>query len=266
MGYPSRQTLYQWLNERDASHERKAGRPWSHYDPALRAQAVAFVRPGITGGDVAEMLGVSGAAVVYNWVRAAESPSRAADGSPIEPMRDSEERAYDGFGGSLEERVRQLELENDILRAAARVLKAVSPGSMTNREKTLAINELRASRGRSLRELTASLRISKSSYDYRRRALERPDKYTRLRALAREIFERACGSRGYRYVTHGLGSGGDPIIVSEKVVRRIMREDGLIVASSKKKARYSSCKGEIPTPRRTWSAATSAPTRPTSCG
>ena len=32
LGYPSRQTIYQWLNQRDASHERRAGRPWSHYD------------------------------------------------------------------------------------------------------------------------------------------------------------------------------------------------------------------------------------------
>ena len=113
LGYPSRQTLYQWLNERDAAHERKAGRPWSHYDPELKARAVALVRSGMTGGDVAEAPGASGAAVVCNWARAAENPSRAAaDRSPIEPMRDSEERAYDGFEGSLEERVRQLEPEN----------------------------------------------------------------------------------------------------------------------------------------------------------
>ena len=46
LGYPTRQTLYHWLNRRDASHERRAGRPWSHYDPALKAQAVAFVRSG----------------------------------------------------------------------------------------------------------------------------------------------------------------------------------------------------------------------------
>ena len=44
-------------------------------------------------------------------------------------MTDSEGRAYDGFGG-LEERVRQLELENDILSAAAKVLKAESPSPM----------------------------------------------------------------------------------------------------------------------------------------
>ncbi len=85
LGYPARQTLYQWLNERDASHERKCGRPRSHYDPVLKAQAVAFVRSGMSGRDVAEMLGVSNAAVVHNWARAAEKPSpEAADGSPID--------------------------------------------------------------------------------------------------------------------------------------------------------------------------------------
>ena len=246
LGYPTRQTLYHWLNRRDASHERRAGRPWSHYDPALKAQAVAFVRSGMAGKDVAEMLGVSSAAVVYNWARAAEDPSPAvADRSPIEPMRDSEDRAYDGFEGSLEERVRQLELENDILRAAAKVLKAESPSATTNREKALVINELRATTGRSLRELTDSLRISKSSYEYQRAALCRPDKYAGLRARVREAFEGASASRGYRCVTHALRSGDDPMVVSEKVVRRIMREEGLAVSYAKKKARYSSYKGEI---------------------
>ena len=57
LGYPTRQTLCQWLNRRDASHERRPGRPWSHYDSALKAQAVAFVRSGMAGKDVAEMLG-----------------------------------------------------------------------------------------------------------------------------------------------------------------------------------------------------------------
>ena len=141
LGYPTRQTLYQWLNRRDASHERKSGRPWSHHDPAPKAQAVAFARSGMAGKDVAEMLGVSSAAAVYNWARAAGGPSpAAADRGPIEPMGDSEDRAYDGFEGSLEERVRRLELEHDILRAAAKVLKAESPSAMTDREKALAVN------------------------------------------------------------------------------------------------------------------------------
>lgn len=43
----------------------------------------------------------------------------------------------------------------------------------------------------------------------------------------------------------GCGRGDDPVAVSEKVVRRIMREEGLTVSYAKKKARYSSYKGEI---------------------
>ena len=53
----------------------------------------------------------------------------------------------------------------------------------------MVINELRATTGRSLKEPAASLRISKSSYEYQRRALARPDKYADLRARVREAFE-----------------------------------------------------------------------------
>ena len=116
---------------------------------------------------------------------------------------------------------------------------------MTNREKALVINELRATTGRSLKELTVSLTISKSSCEYQRRALARPDKHAGLRVRVREIFEGANGSRDYRYVVHELRSGEDPMVVSEKVVRRVMREEGLVVAYAKKKAGYSSYEGEI---------------------
>ena len=246
LGYPSRQTLYQWLSQRDASHEGRTGRPWSHHDPEPRAQAVSFVRSGMAGRDVAAMLGVSSAAAVHDWVRAAENPSPvAADGSSIVPTGDSRERAHDGFEGSLGDRVRQPGLENDMLRAVAKVLKSESPSPMTNREKALVINELRATAGRSPKGPAASLRISKSSHEHRRKALARPDKCAGLRARVREAFEGANESRDYRYVEHEPGSGDDLVIASEKVVHRIMREERLVVAHAKKKARCSSYEGEI---------------------
>lgn len=77
----------------------------------------------MAGKDVAAMTGAPSAAVVCNWDRAAESPSpAAADRSPIALTGDSEEWACDGFEGSFEDRVRRLKLENDILRAVARVI------------------------------------------------------------------------------------------------------------------------------------------------
>ena len=249
LGYPARQTLYRWIDRDDASHKRTAGSPRSRYDPALKDEAVKLLGSGMGARDVAELLGVSSAAVVYNWARKAErapgdGPSRA-ERRPIEPMRDARGRAYDGFEGDLEARIDQLELENDVLRAVAKVLKAADPSSLTNREKALVIEELRATGTRSVGELTASLKISKSSYEYQRRAIARPDKYARLRERVREVFEGANRSRGYRYVTHELRAQDDPVVVSEKVVRRIMREEGLVVPYAKRKARYSSYKGEI---------------------
>ena len=246
LGYPTRQTLYQWLNERDASHERKCGRPWSRYDPAPKAQAVALMRSGMAGKDVAETLGVSGAAAACNRARAAEDPSPAAAGRrPVEPTGDSEERAYDGFGGSLEEGARQPGLENDVLRAAAKVLKAASPDLLTNKGRAPIIDGLRATTGRCLKEPAGSLRTSKSSYEYQRKARARPDKYADLRVRVRGAFDGADRSRGRRYVAHGPRSGDDPVVASEKVVRRIMREEGLVVAYTRKKARCSSYKGEM---------------------
>ena len=96
--------------------------------------------------------------------------------------------AYSGFDGDRDEKIRQLELENDILRGLVEVLKGASLGQLTNREKTVLIDWLRQTTGRPLRELTASLRISKSSYEYQRAAIARGDKYAAVRAKVVELF------------------------------------------------------------------------------
>lgn len=63
-------------------------------------RVVASVRSGMAGKDVVVMLGALSAALVCNWVRVAEGSSPAAAGrSPVEPMRDFEDRAHDGFFG-----------------------------------------------------------------------------------------------------------------------------------------------------------------------
>ena len=59
LGYPSRQTMYQWINGAGAARTRTAGRPFSHYDPQLKEDAVRMVRGGLDPGDVARHLGVS---------------------------------------------------------------------------------------------------------------------------------------------------------------------------------------------------------------
>lgn len=142
-------------------------------------------------------------------------------------------------------KVRQLELENDILRGVVEVLRGASLGSLTNGEKTLLIDRLRRETGRRLSELTAFSRISKRSYEYQRSAIAGGDEYTDLRSLVVEAFEGSNKTRGYRYITHERRGLDEPVVVSEKVVRRIMAEEGCRVVHLKKTKHYSSNKGEI---------------------
>ena len=115
-----------------------------------------------------------------------------------EPAKASgDEPAWSGFDGSPEDRIRQLELENDILRGVVEVLKAARPRALTNGEKTLVIEHLRQIHtDHSLRELTDSLRISKSSYEYQRASIARGDKYGRDRGGESSRYSRPPTVRG----------------------------------------------------------------------
>ena len=246
LGYPSRQCFYQWINERDAAHVRKNGRPFSHYSKQTKDDAIRLLNSGMGAKDIADHLGVLNSAIVHNWARAAKRKADCMDNGRIERRSiECDGRAYDGFDGGLEEKVRQLELENDILRGVVDVSKGASLGSLTNREKTILVEHLRQATGRRLSELTAFLRISKSSYEYQRAAIAKGGKYASIRPLVVEAFEASSKTRGYRYITHELRGLDEPIVVSEKVVRRIMSEEGCHVIYLKKAKHYSSHKGEM---------------------
>ena len=133
--------------------------------------------------------------------------------------------------------------ENQLLRAVLDDLKAegCAPASMSDARKTALGERLRAATGLPLREITAFLRISRSSYEYHRARLGR-DKYAALRAEVREAFESMGGGRGYRPVWAELRRRGTR--VSEKVVRRVMREEGLSARGRRRARRWSSYAGE----------------------
>ena len=99
---------------------------------------------------------------------------------------------------------------------------------------------MRAATGLPLREITRFLGISRSSYAYHRARLGR-DKYAALRDEVEALFRSTGGGRGYRAVHAELGRRGTR--VSEKVVRRLMRERGLSAARRRRRA-WSSYAGE----------------------
>ncbi|MDN8624226.1 MULTISPECIES: IS3 family transposase [Corynebacterium] len=81
--------------------------------------------------------------------------------------------------------------------------------------------------------------LAPSSFYYQLQASRRPDKYAGLR---RTVAEHAL-TYEYRRLKYSLARDG--VVVSEKVIRRITKEDGILVRYKRTKARYSSYKGEI---------------------
>ncbi len=96
--------------------------------------------------------------------------------------------------------------------------------------------------------LCERLRIARSSYCYSGKAAQRPDPHAGMRDRTRAVFEQSNMTLDPERVWHALGAGGDgpePVAASEKIVRRLMREEALVVIYGKKKRACSSCKGEI---------------------
>jgi hypothetical protein len=134
--------------------------------------------------------------------------------------------------------------ENQLLRAVLDDLKGegCAPRSISNRRKAEFGERLRRETGLPLREITAFLRISKSSYEYQRARLGE-DRDAALRGPVREAFEEGRGCYGYRRVNALLRLRGTR--VSEKRVRRVMREFCRRRACFRSKCAQSRCSGVI---------------------
>lgn len=93
-----------------------------------------------------------------------------------------------------------------------------------------------------LKELLEALHISKSSYCYQENRIHGVDKYADIRTEIHTAFSTTNGCYGYRRIYAVLRRTG--IVISEKVVRRLMKEENLAVRCIKRK-KYNSYAGEI---------------------
>ena len=118
--------------------------------------------------------------------------------------------------------------------------KGINLLHLSNQEKTILIDALR--NRFNLKELLQQLQLSKSSYFYQKQVLEKPDKYFEERQLIITVFNSNFCACGYRRIHQALKNMGKNL--SEKVIRRLMLEENLIVKFSKRK-KYSSYAGEI---------------------
>ena len=136
------------------------------------------------------------------------------------------------------------QIENMLLRAVLDDLKAAgsSPASTSTSSRCALAARLREASGLSLTLVLRFLGIPRSTYHYHRSRAGR-DRYAWLRPFVREAFELERSCRGYRPVHSRLRASG--VRVSEKVVRRIMAEEGLGPAYLKPRRRWSSYAGEV---------------------
>ena len=136
-----------------------------------------------------------------------------------------------------------MQLEHDLLKKANELLKkdlGIDLRLLRNREKTLLVDALR--QVHALPKLLARLGLARSTYFHHRAQLRRGDKHAELRQAIAGLFEANRHCYGYRRIHTALAR--QDIRVSEKIVRRLMKQDQLVVACARRR-RYSAYQGEL---------------------
>ena len=246
VGYPSRETLGEWIDKL-APGERKARIKRSTMVKFTQEQkkdaVIEFCAREESAATVATRLSTSRYSL-YKWGKELLSEggttTMGESGKPTLPdNRDALLKEVE----SLRKQIYRQQIELDILKKASEIIKkgqGIDPRKLANKEKASLIDALRMIHP--LNELLMMTDMSKSSYYYQRNVQGQPDKYATLRLEMKKAFTENRGCYGYRRLHAVIKNKG--MVVSEKVVRKIMGEERLVVPC-KKKRRYSSYKGEI---------------------
>ena len=246
LGYPSRPVLREWIDEL-APGRRKASNSGGvviQYTPEQKKDAVIGLCARNGAADAVAATHGTSRTSLYKWKKdmLGEEESSVMKYSGITSLSDDKDALLEELS-DLKEQIFRQQMELDILKKAAEILKkdqGVDQMSLSNREKSNLIDALRMTYP--LNSLLDMLNMPKSSYFYQREAKGKGDKYSELRTYVRGIFNENNSRYGYRRVHAVIRSDGQ--VVSEKVIRRIMREESLIVPK-KQKRKYSSYLGEI---------------------
>ena len=267
LGYPTKATLYLWLRQRNPKSSQviptlttDGDRVISNFylnrkvvSPEIKIEAIKrCFKDGEDVRQVAEEMGVSRQSI-HNWRRIVEKNGLVAlmnrDKQKIidKNLTENDSNNNNVKLKELEQvqnEVKSLKLEIDILKEALNLLKkdkGIDFLKLTNREKVMLINALDSFY--SIKELLTYLNLSKSSYHYQIKAIRKPSKYNEIQTLIKQYFNDNRSIYGYRRIKILLEKDG--VILSEKVIRRLMKEMDCIPLYTKKRKKYSSYQGEI---------------------
>jgi transposase InsO family protein/transposase-like protein len=254
LGYPSRTLLTQWIMEDlpQEQHNCRKGSPLvkcSHKEKEAAVLEMCCSPSSVQS--IADELGVSRAAL-YDWksrfLRKGDEHSMAKKRKSVDTNKSIEELTSEcdelnSQVDELKQQIYRLQLEKDVLEKAAEIIKkdqGINLRKLTNKEKAIVIDALRGKY--TVKELLSVFRMAKSSYCYQANALRKPDKYEKAREAIRKSFSNSKGAYGYRRIHCEITMDGS--VISEKVIRRLMKEEKLVVISVRKK-KYNSYMGEI---------------------
>lgn len=245
LGYPGRATLSAWIDAHDAGARRRVvGRVATvpRSEAQKRAAVIDLCTRQGSACVVAEQLGVSRQAL-YNWKNqrlGREAPTSMTRSDDLSPTASPEDLAHEVE--TLRRDIQRLQLEHDLLNKANELLKkdlGIDLRRLSNREKTRLVDALRTVHA--LPSLLVRLGLARSSYFYHRAQLRLGDKHAELRQTITTLFEANHHCYGYRRIHTALAR--QQVCISEKVVRRLMRQEQLVVAAVKRR-RYSAYAGE----------------------
>lgn len=244
LGYPSRSLLASWIRQAHPDLPPRVGHAHEALSSAAKQSAVMALclRQG-SAQAVAQELGVSRPSL-YNWKNQLLSNEAVPFMKPKQgPSPGSERDELEQELERLQQEVKRLKLEQDILKKANELLKkelGIDQQLLTNREKTQLVDALRSTHA--LADLLAEVELPRSSFFYHRARLGLGDKYAAVRGVMADIFESNYRCYGSRRMHATLAR--QSVTISEKVVRRLMKQESLVPVVRKRR-RYGSYMGEI---------------------
>lgn len=264
LGYPSESTLYRWYERRKAGLENRHGHtagvsentehrcntPEHPRYPSAEFKYEILRRCFELGEDVeyvSREIGYSRMSI-YVWRRNYLKHGMVGlmakkKNIPGEPLPQNHMLPQSEEVEALREQVQNLQFEVDVLKETIAVLKK-DPGvdltALTNREKAVIIDALKEKYA--LPTLLTYFQMAKSSYYYQKAAMNKPDKYLFCREKIKTLFHENRAVYGYRRMYLALKREG--IVLSEKIIQRIMKEENL-VAMIPRQRKYNSYLGEI---------------------
>jgi len=254
LGYPARRTLYDWIRygiqQRKPKHTHLL-EGHRRYSWQLKLEAVGLFERGYRPKEIQERLDLTTFAIVYDWARRFRESGewglmskRERREHPKTPTKAALEASLPEDPEALRKLAAQLLVDKAVLEQELSLVKkdvSVTPGVLTNRQKTQIIDALRTQLPVAM--LLATIGLSSSSFYYQLQAAAAPDKYASLRQYILATAKASQFTYGYRRIWWSLRHAG--VTVSEKVVRRLMSEDHIPVHGAKHKRKWTSYQGEL---------------------